>query len=65
MTKVKLIHVGLGGWGTQWAQEILPSVESVESNERPAAAEDATAEEAAATDAPPKPPSIGASRRRR
>ena len=30
MTKVKLIHVGLGGWGTQWAQEILPSVESVE-----------------------------------
>ena len=49
----------------QVAKDAQPSVESVESNERPAAAEDATAEEAAATDAPPKPPSIGASRRRR
>ena len=30
MRKVKLVQVGLGTWGTNWATEILPTVETVE-----------------------------------
>lgn len=30
MTKVRLIQVGLGGWGLDWAEQVLPTVETVE-----------------------------------
>ena len=30
MPNVQLIHVGLGNWGTQWAQEVLPVLEGAD-----------------------------------
>jgi len=30
MRKIKLIHVGLGGWGFDWAQHIYPGNSDVE-----------------------------------
>src|SRR3974377_2069583 len=30
MRKIKLIHVGLGGWGVDWAQHIYPGNDDVE-----------------------------------
>jgi hypothetical protein len=30
MSKIKLIHVGLGGWGLDWAQHVYPGSPEVE-----------------------------------
>ena len=30
MSKIKLIHVGLGGWGSAWARDVLPRHPDIE-----------------------------------